>query len=137
MSENLGFISYQRRPAREQEIRDNRKQIIEKMIEGLSQQGTQVFYLDGKEIFSKETFLRKAAEVMKFPAYFGLNWDAFDECITDLTWCPAERYVLFYDRPDVFMQADPTGWQIALDILRSAEEYWGATNTPLALFLLN
>ncbi|MFM6072761.1 MAG: barstar family protein, partial [Dolichospermum sp.] len=22
------------------------------------------------------------------------NWDAFDECITDLTWCPAQRYVI-------------------------------------------
>jgi len=43
-----------------------------------------VFYLDGKKINSKQTFLKQAAEAMKFPAYFGANWDAFDECITDL-----------------------------------------------------
>jgi len=55
------------------------------LIDVLSQQGTQVFYLDGREISSKETFLTKAAEAMNFPAYFGTNWDAFDECITDLT----------------------------------------------------
>ncbi len=119
------------------ENRSNRKQVIKEIIEGLSQQGTQVFYLNGKEISSKETFLTKAAEAMNFPAYFGANWDAFDESITDLTWYPAERYVLLYDRPDIFAQADPTQWQIALDILRSAEEHWKATNTPLVLFLLN
>ncbi len=56
---------------------------------------------------------------------------------TAVTWYPALCYVLLYDRPDIFAQADPTQWQIALDILRSAEEYWAATNTPLALFLLN
>ncbi|WP_083389754.1 barstar family protein [Trichormus sp. NMC-1] len=31
---------------------------------------------------------------MEIPTYFGANWDAFDECITDLTWCPAQRYVI-------------------------------------------
>ena len=42
---------------------------------------TKVFYLDGKRINIKEIFLDKAAEAMQFPAYFGNNWDAFDECI--------------------------------------------------------
>jgi RNAse (barnase) inhibitor barstar len=133
MSEFLSFIT----TGSKSENRVPRKQIIEKIIEGLSQQGIQVFYLDGKEISSKETFLTKAAEVMKFPAYFGANWDAFDECITDLTWCPAEQYVLLYDRPDIFAQADPAQWEIAVDILGSAEEYWATTKTPLNYILLN
>ncbi|WP_375472657.1 barstar family protein [uncultured Nostoc sp.] len=60
---------------------------------------------------------------MQFPTYFGTNWDAFDECITDLTWCPAERYVILYDYADIFAQAEPTQYQIALDILNSAKEY--------------
>ncbi len=131
------YLYFQGTHAIKPEIRANRKQIIEKIIEQLSPQGIQVFYLDGREILSKETFLRKTAEAMKFPAYFGGNWDAFDECITDLTWCPAERYLLLYDHPDIFAQADPTQWQIAIDILRSAEEYWEAKNTPMDLFLMN
>ncbi|MBD2773555.1 barstar family protein [Iningainema tapete] len=100
-------------------------------------QDIQVFYLDGREILSKETFFKKAAEVMNFPAYFGANWDAFDECITDLTWCPAQRYLILYDYSNVFALADPTEWQIAVDILHSAEEYWVTTNRPVDVFLLN
>ncbi len=61
---------------------------------------------------------------MQFPTYFGANWDAFDECITDLTWCPAEKYVILYDDADIFAQAEPTQYQIAVDILNSAKEYW-------------
>lgn len=115
----------------------SRKLIVEKVIEALSEQGIQVFYLDGKEIYSKETFLTKVAEVMRFPSYFGANWDAFEECVSDLTWYPAREYILIYERPDIFAQADPTNWQTGLDILRAVEEYWQTRNTPLNIFLLN
>jgi hypothetical protein len=131
------YLYFQQKPAPKPEITANRKQIIDKIIEELSPQGIQVFYLNGREISSKETFLIKAAQAMKFPAYYGANWDAFDECITDLTWCPAQRYVLLYDRPDIFATADPNQWQIAVDILHSASDYWGTTNTPLDVFLMN
>ena len=26
------------------------------------------------------------SKALSFPDYFGWNWDAFDECITDLSW---------------------------------------------------
>ena len=82
-------------------------------------------------------FISKAAEAMQFPTYFGANWDAFDECITDLTWCPAERYVILYDYADIFAQAEPTQYQIALDILNSAKEHWEANNIILNFLPLN
>ncbi len=81
MNGNLSLMTFSSQP----KIAANRKQKIEKVIAALSGQGIQVFYLDGTEINNKETFLRKTAGVMKFPTYFGLNWDAFKECITDLT----------------------------------------------------
>jgi Barstar (barnase inhibitor) len=114
-----------------------RQQNLQKMIDELSEQGIQVFYLDGKEISTKEAFLSKAAQAMKFPEYFGYNWDAFDECITDLEWFPAQRYALVYDQPDIFAKADPIGWQIARDILQAAVEYWQKTDTPMDVFLVN
>ena len=87
-----------------------------------------VFHLNGKKINNKQTFLKKVAEAIEFPAYFGNNWDAFDECITDLTWCPAQRYVILYDHADIFAQSEPTQYQIALDIFNSAQEYWEDNN---------
>lgn len=133
MNQYLTFMTSNPKPL----VAANRKQTVEKIIKVLSEQGIQVFYLDGEEISNKETFLEKVATAMNFPSYFGANWDAFEECITDLTWYPAEKYVTIYERPDIFVQADPTGWQTALDILRAAEEYWQAKNIPLNVFLLN
>jgi RNAse (barnase) inhibitor barstar len=107
------------------DIKENIHQTVEQIA---AEPGTKVFYLNGKKINNKQTFLKQAAEAMEFPAYFGNNWDAFDECITDLTWCPAQRYVILYDHADIFAQAEPTQYQIALDIFNSAKEYWEDNN---------
>ncbi|WP_375496797.1 barstar family protein [uncultured Nostoc sp.] len=114
------------------------KQGIREAVEQIAAEpGTKVFYLDGKKINSKETFFSKAPEAMQFPTYFGANWDAFYECITDLTWCPAERYVILYDHADIFAQAEPTQYQITLEILNSAKKYWEANNITLNFFNIN
>lgn len=115
--------------------KDSRKQLINRWIDQLSQYDIQVFYLDGRDISIKESFLKKAAEAMKFPKYFGANWDAFDECITDLEWCPGQCYILGYDRHEVFAQAAPEQWQILLSILSAAVEYWKTRDISLELLL--
>ena len=103
---------------------------------GLQKLKTEIFYLDGREIRDKQSFLQKMAEVMRFPDYFGYNWDALEECITDLDWCPAARYILIYDYPEAFSKAEPDQWKIAYDILRSAVEYWQGTDTLLEVLLI-
>ena len=42
-----------------------------------------------------------------------------------------------YDHADVFAQAEPTQYQIALDILNSAKEYWEANHIPLKFLVIN
>ena len=37
------------------------------LASGLKNRGIQVFYLDGREICDKRSFLHKVAEAMKFP----------------------------------------------------------------------
>jgi RNAse (barnase) inhibitor barstar len=34
------------------------------------------------------------AAAWQFPPYFGENWDALDECLSDLDWLPARAYFL-------------------------------------------
>ena len=106
-------------------------------VKSASQEGAKVFYLDGRQIVTKEDFLREAAEVMSFPAYFGQNWDAFDECIRDLSWVPAQKYILIYDRPDIFAKAQPEQWQIAQEILQSASQYWQESGQLMEIWVLS
>jgi RNAse (barnase) inhibitor barstar len=105
------------------------------ICEEVAEHGFRCFYLDGRSINDKATFLSACGAAMSFPAYYGRNWDALDECITDLDWCPAPGYVLLYDDVAHFARNEPEQWSIALDILREAANHWRDTATPMYILL--
>jgi RNAse (barnase) inhibitor barstar len=45
-------------------------------------------------IVRKQDLFATLDKQLSFPDYFGGNWDAFDECLRDLSWLPAGRVVL-------------------------------------------
>jgi hypothetical protein len=47
-------------------------------------------------IVGKQSLLTAYAEALEFPDYFGENWDAFIDCLSDLTWTTAEEIVIFH-----------------------------------------
>lgn len=42
----------------------------------------------------KEKLLGVLAAKLRFPSYFGHNWDALDECLRDLSWLADQRRVV-------------------------------------------
>lgn len=76
----------------------------------------------------KEQFLRHAANSMHFPEYFGNNWDAFQDCATDMSWHEADGFVILYAEPEPFLDSAPGEFNLALDIFREACDY-GAART--------
>jgi hypothetical protein len=97
--------------------------------------GRRFRYLYGATIFDKRTFLAACQAALAFPAYFGYNWDAFEELINDLAWAPAAGYVLLYDRVANFAVNRPAEWAIALDILRGAAAEWARRGVPFTVLL--
>jgi hypothetical protein len=62
---------------------------------------------------------------LQFPYYFGENWDAMDECITDLEWLPADAgYVLVMTDADQVLIADEESLTVLARVLTSAIEEW-------------
>lgn len=43
----------------------------------------EVRVLKGDRISEKRELLRQLGHALRFPDYFGLNWDAFQECLSD------------------------------------------------------
>lgn len=93
------------------------------------------FYFDGQAITDKKSFLRMAAAAMSFPSYFGNNWDAFEECVTDLEWIAAQPRVLIYDHVSTFFEQNSKEWKTASGILAEAVEESKAGKTPLYVLL--
>lgn len=69
-------------------------------------------------IGSKEELLKFLSTALHFPAYFGRNWDALEECLSDLSWIPEEQVVIQHQ--DVPLASSVADSSTYLDVLRSA-----------------
>jgi hypothetical protein len=108
---------------------------LERMRLAAKARGWRVFHLDGRRVVDKASFLLAAAKSLEFPTYFGHNWDAFEELLTDLSWAPAAGYLLLYDHPARFARSRPREWVTARAILEEAVAYWRRQGTPLVVLL--
>ena len=67
----------------------------------------------------KDAILSSVASALGFPDWFGGNWDALEDSLTDLSWRD--------DKPRVFLFSDASTGDdlgILIDVLSSAAEYW-------------
>ena len=83
-----------------------------------------VAVLDGTEAATRAGFFMSLPCTLRFPDYFGNNWDAVYDCLTDLNWLPAAGYVLVLDGIDQFATDEPEQWDVALKVLRDACAFW-------------
>lgn len=109
-----------------------RPETVQHAVEG---HGWRFFYVDGRTVHDKATFLRQFAQAMGFPEYFGHNWDAFAEVITDLAWAPAPGYLILYDHVANFAAHAPKEWSTALEILGEAVAAWQGRQQPMVILL--
>ena len=60
-------------------------------------QGAYAAYLRGKRIRSEEDYLREFSAAFQFPWYYGENWNALDECASDLDWLSFTHLLVIID----------------------------------------
>ncbi|MFN2200718.1 MAG: barstar family protein [Caldilineaceae bacterium] len=99
--------------------------------------GWACFYLDGANVFDKASLLAQLGEAMDFPDYYGQNWDALEECITELSWLGPSACVLLYDHASVLAGQHPDVFATFLDVMQLACEYWSQRSRPFYVLLRN
>ena len=97
--------------------------------------GFAFFHIEGKNITRKEQLLNHTATAMHFPKSFGHNWDALEECLTDLEWVDAEGYVLYYDHIDGLLEAHPDQFETLIEILCDAVATWKQEGSAMVVLL--
>ncbi|HSX07370.1 MAG TPA: barstar family protein [Candidatus Saccharimonadales bacterium] len=82
--------------------------------------------LRGSKCRTKQAFFDEIAAAFQFPSYFGENWDAFSECMNDLTdWLPADSYLLFISDADQLLSAEPyKEFETLMGILNRTASRW-------------
>jgi RNAse (barnase) inhibitor barstar len=94
-----------------------------------------VAILDGNKAGTRAGFFQEISGALRFPDYFGRNWDAVYDCLTDLNWLPASGYVLVLDGFDQLATNEPEQWAIGLKVLRQACEFWQPLSRPMYALL--
>lgn len=78
-------------------------------------------------ITTKGGLLERIAGVLQFPDWFGDNWDALEDCLTEVHGC-----LLFYD----YQAIAPDDLGVLLDVLASSAEFWADQGEPFfAIFV--
>ena len=86
--------------------------------------------IDFSSCTGKDDALARFARALRFPDWFGDNWDGLQDCLSDLSWWPAEGYLLLLQDTEGWRQADPQGFGITLEVLEQASHAWRAERVP-------
>lgn len=85
-----------------------------------------VRFLRGRKMSNIDGLHNEFGAALQFPWYYGENWAAFDECINDLDWMPADFYVLIVtDAEEVLSKEDGEQFSILIKTLQEAAVEWG------------
>jgi hypothetical protein len=61
-------------------------------------EGITLRLVDGSAMRSRRTLFEEFAVACDFPDWFGGNWDAFADCMRDLSWMPDATTVVLWQR---------------------------------------
>ena len=74
---------------------------------------------------TKSELLAALAGALSLPDYFGANWDALADCLTDLGWVPQRRLLVIHGDLPLRRTADRAAY---LEVLGEAVQSWA--NAP-------
>ena len=82
-------------------------------------------FLRGKRMMTAHDLFDEFAAALQFPYYFGYNGNAFDECLTDLSWLPAKMYILSIFDSSSFLANEPAQLPLFVDAFERICHQWG------------
>jgi RNAse (barnase) inhibitor barstar len=92
--------------------------------------------LDGTDVEDRTAFLDACSEAFELPEWFGMNWDALEECLTDLDHEGADGVLVVWSGWGEFAEAASREFAVALDVLVSAVRGWRIDGVPGGVLLV-
>lgn len=86
--------------------------------------GGAIVLLDGLMMGSPEELFRTYVREFHFPEYFGWNWAAFHECMTELEQFPARSYLTVVSHAGKVLEGRSADFRIYLSQLEAIGKSW-------------
>ena len=79
--------------------------------------------------------LEQIGKILHFPEWYGANFDALHDCLTDPECLPGIGHVLTVSGGDSLRASDPEGFATLLEVLMAAADERRQAGTPLWILL--
>lgn len=99
----------------------------DELLEAAAASGLKVASIRLDGALDKTGLLERVARALEFPQWFGGNWDALEDCLTDLSWTKAEGWVLLIEDAG---RLPPDDLGVFSEILSAAAAWWSERGQP-------
>jgi hypothetical protein len=108
----------------------------EQALDAARAAGWETAVLDLSGVTDKAALMTACAEALRLPDWFGANWDALADCLSDLQWWPAGpgRLILVRDW-QTYAAARSEEWGTLQEIFADAAAHWRGTDTGLVVLM--
>jgi RNAse (barnase) inhibitor barstar len=79
---------------------------------------------------NKDEMLAAVGHTLRFPEWFGRNWDALTDCLLDMGWLPATGYVIILDHCDGIHGRAEADFVMLMRIFQDAAATWREDEVP-------
>ena len=86
--------------------------------------GFNVYRIDLSQARTASELHRIFGKALHFPEWYGNNWDALADSLTDMSWNEADGYVLILQRSEVLEKNNPAAHQTLLQVLTDTVAAW-------------
>lgn len=109
---------------------------IDEIVTAAEAKGFGAYNIDLSTIDDKPALMREMQEALDFPQWFGHNWDALEDCLTDMSWSDHPGYVLLISGGSAFRKRDKALFETLVDVLKTAADYWRGEERAFWAFFL-
>ncbi|QNK01869.1 barstar family protein [Dyella telluris] len=107
---------------------------LEPLAEAAGMQGLRVCRVNLAEYTDHDALFDRLTQALQLPTDFGRNWDALADSMRDLSWLKASGYILLFDHAQDMRDRNEDDFDMLLDILEEAVDYWQEANAPFFVF---
>ncbi|MGH8077078.1 MAG: barstar family protein [Lysobacter sp.] len=99
------------------------------MVEAGETLDYEVLRIDFVGCHGKARALDLIGEALQFPDWVGDNWDALADALNDLSWLPANGYLLLLEHTSAWREHAPEEVEVLLGILNETAVTWAGQDT--------
>lgn len=103
---------------------------IDDLLAGALAAGCLVLRVDLAAARTKDEMLSAVGRALRFPEWFGHNWDALTDCLLDMGWLPATGYMIILDHCDGIHGRAEGDFVKLMQIFQEAAATWREDEVP-------